>query len=57
MVLNQTNKLVWIVETTYKSRKITFEELDRQWIDNIDLSSGKRIWKRTTLATQGDKGK
>ena len=38
MALNQTNKLVWIVETIYKAREITFEDLNRQWMDNIDLS-------------------
>ena len=31
MALNQTNKLVWIVETIYKARKITFEELNRHY--------------------------
>ena len=37
MALNQTNKLVWIVNTIYKARKITFEELNRRWMDNVDL--------------------
>ena len=47
MALNQTNKLVWIVETIYKARKITFEELNRLWMDNIDLSGGEEMLKRT----------
>ena len=47
MALNQTNKLVWIVDTIYKARKITFEELNRRWIDNIDLSGGEELLKRT----------
>ena len=47
MALNQTNKLVWIVETIYKARKITFEELNRQWMDNVDLSGGEELLKRT----------
>ena len=47
MALNQTNKLVWIVETIYKARKITFEELNRQWMDNVDLSGGEEMLKRT----------
>lgn len=47
MALNQTNKLVWIVETIYKARKITFEDLNRQWMDNIDLSGGEELLKRT----------
>ncbi len=35
MALNQTNKLVWIVETIYRAHKISFEELTRRWMDNV----------------------
>ena len=41
MALNQTNKLVWIVETIYNAGKITFEDLNRKWMDNEDLSGGE----------------
>lgn len=47
MALNQTNKLVWIVETIYKARRITFEELNRKWMENTDLSRGEELLKRT----------
>ena len=47
MALNQTNKLVWIVETIYKARKITFEDLNLKWMDNVDLSGGEEMLKRT----------
>lgn len=47
MALNQTNKLVWIVETIYKAQKITFEDLNRKWIENKDLSGGEEMLKRT----------
>lgn len=47
MALNQTNKLVWIVETIYKARRITFEDLNRKWMDNVDLSGGEEMLKRT----------
>ena len=47
MALNQTNKLVWIVETIYKARKISFEELNRKWMDSVDLSGGEEMPKRT----------
>ena len=47
MALNQTNKLAWIVETICKARKITFEDLNRKWIDNADLSGGEEMLKRT----------
>lgn len=35
MALNQTNKLVWIMETIYRAHKISFEELNRRWMDNV----------------------
>ena len=47
MALNQTNKLVWIVETIYRARKISFEELNRRWMNNVDLSGGEEMFKRT----------
>ena len=47
MALNQTNKLVWIVETIYRARKISFEELNHRWMDNVDLSGGEEMLKRT----------
>lgn len=47
MALNQINKLVWIVETIRKTGKISFEELNRKWMDNTDLSNGEEMLKRT----------
>ena len=47
MAQNQTNKLVWIVETIYRAHKISFEELNHRWIDNVDLSGGEEMLKRT----------
>ena len=47
MALNQTTKLVWIVETIYRAHKISFEELNRRWMDNVDLSGGEEMLKRT----------
>ena len=47
MALNQTNKLVWIVETIYKAHRITFEDLNLKWMDNRDLSGGVEMLKRT----------
>lgn len=41
------NKLVWIVDTIRKSKKITFEELNRKWKENEDLSNGEELLKRT----------
>lgn len=47
MALNQTNKLVWVVDTINNARKITFEDLNRKWMDNVDLSGGEEMLKRT----------
>ena len=47
MALIQTNKLVWIMETIYRVHKISFEELNRRWMDNVDLSVGEEMLKRT----------
>ena len=47
MALNQINKLVWIVETIYKARRISFEDLNYHWIENVELSGGEEMQKRT----------
>lgn len=39
MALNQTNKLVWIVETIYRAHKISFEELNRAGWIMLDMIS------------------
>ncbi len=53
MALNQTNKLMWIVETIYRAHKISFEELNRRWMDNVDLSGGEEMLKRTFHSGSG----
>ena len=47
MALNQTNKLVWIVKTLDKAQKLTFEELNRRWMDYEEMSNGEALQKRT----------
>ena len=44
--LIQINKYVWLVETIYKAKKITFEEINEKWLDN-DLSEDKPLPLRT----------
>jgi hypothetical protein len=46
MAKNLLNKYVWLVETIYKAKKITFDEINRRWLDN-DLSEGKELPKKT----------
>ena len=46
MAKNLLNKYVWLVETIYKTKKISFEEINQRWVDN-DLSEGKPLPIRT----------
>lgn len=45
MAKNLLNKYVWLVETIYKARKISFKDINRKWLDN-DLSEGVELSKR-----------
>ena len=46
MAKNTVNKYVWLVETIYKAKKISFEEINRRWMDN-DMSEGGALSIRT----------
>ena len=46
MAKNTVNKYVWLVETIYKAKKISFEEINRRWMDN-DMSEGDALSIRT----------
>lgn len=46
MAKNLLNKYVWLVETIYKSKKISFDEINRRWLDN-DMSEDKPLLIRT----------
>ena len=46
MAKNLLNKYVWLVETIYKAKKISYEEINRRWLDN-DMSEGKVLPLRT----------
>lgn len=47
MALNQTNKLVWIVNTIRNHGRISFANLNDLWVEESDLSDGKDMLKRT----------
>ena len=47
MALNQTYRLIWIIKTIYNTGRISFEELNRRWVANTDLSGGVKMGKRT----------
>lgn len=46
MASNLINKYVWLVDTIYREKKITFEEINRRWQEN-DISEGQELSKRT----------
>ena len=46
MAKNTVNKYVWLAETIYKAKKISFEEINRRWMDN-DMSEGDALSIRT----------
>lgn len=46
MAKNLLNKYVWLVETIYKAKRITFEEINDKWLEN-DMSEGDELALRT----------
>jgi len=46
MSQNLLNKYVWLVDTIYRAKYITFEEINRRWLDD-ERSEGLEIPKRT----------
>ncbi len=46
MATNKINKYVWLVDTIYRAKRISFEEINRRWLDD-DISEGLEIPKRT----------
>ena len=46
MSINLLNKYVWLVETIYKNKYISFEDINKKWLDD-DISEGVEIPKRT----------
>jgi hypothetical protein len=46
MAKNLLNKYVWLAETIYKAKKISFEDINRRWLDN-DMSEKVELSKRT----------
>ena len=48
MAKNLLNKYVWLVETIYKAKRISFEEICKRWLDN-DMSEGKPMSIRRTF--------
>lgn len=46
MSKNLLNRYVWLVDTIYQAKKITFEEINRRWL-RTDMSEGMAIPLRT----------
>lgn len=47
MALNQTNKIVWLVDTIKRAGKISFHDLNELWKENECLGAGTDLSKRT----------
>ncbi len=45
--MNQLNKIVWLVETLRKFRKISYIDLNQKWKESEQLSGGLDLSKRT----------
>ena len=41
------SKYVWVIETIYRAKKISFKDLNEKWLRDIDISRGVGIPKRT----------
>ena len=41
------SKYVWVIETIYRRRKISFKELNERWLRDTDISRGINLPKRT----------
>lgn len=41
------NKYVWIIETIYRAKKISFNELNDRWLSDKEMSRGVDLSKRT----------
>ena len=41
------NKYVWIIETIYRAKKISFNELNERWLSDKEMSRGVELSKRT----------
>lgn len=44
---NLVGKYVWLIETIYRARRITFKEINKRWRDNVEMSGGEDIPLRT----------
>lgn len=44
---NLIRKYVWLVDTINRNQKISFDDLNKKWKENVDLSGGTDLPKRT----------
>lgn len=44
---NLIGKYVWLIETIYRAKRITFKEINERWRDNVEMSGGEKIPLRT----------
>lgn len=52
MAKNQLNKYVWLVDTIYRSGKLTFKEINEKWVDEeMDYDEKQKEAKELSLRT------
>lgn len=44
---NLVGKYVWLIETIYRAKLITFKDINEQWRENVEMSGGEDIPLRT----------
>lgn len=44
---NLVGKYVWLIETIYRAKRITFKEINERWRDNVEMSGREDIPLRT----------
>lgn len=45
MFVNQTNKIVWLVDTIRKADRISFVDMNQKWKENKRMSGGLDLSK------------
>lgn len=47
MAVNQTHKIIWLINTILDAGKISFEDINRKWKEDERMSGGVELLKRT----------
>ena len=45
------SKYVWMIETIHKAKKISFSDINRKWVQDVDISGGVDMPKQLTITS------